>query len=226
MEIHLHPKKIVLFLSVTVGVLFILHCVSYIPVFLHWCEIPLIPFNFDCEGNLPTLFSTFLLGLCSLLATICAWTTQRQGVKSLHWWVMAVIFLGISIDESIQFHESISSVVQQTLNTGGYFLFAWVIPYSILVLAIVIFYIPFFFRLPVEMRKRMALATVLYVGGGLGVELPESYRYDHYGEDKVYHLLITLEEMLEMAGCITFIYALSSYIDRHLPKISFSITSE
>ncbi|MDF7826769.1 hypothetical protein P4B35_22270 [Pontiellaceae bacterium B12227] len=226
MEIRLHPKKIVLCLSIMVVLLFFLHCLSYLPVFLDWCVIPLIPLNFDCEGNLPTLFSSFLLGFCALLACICAWAARKQGLKSFHWWLMAIIFLGISIDESIQFHEAISGAVQDALNTGGYLLFAWVIPYSVLVVVIVAFYIPFFFRLPIRMRKWMALGALLYVAGGLGVELPESYRYDHYGEDKIYHALVTLEELLEMTGCITFIYALSSHIDRHIPNISLRITSE
>lgn len=225
MEIRLSPKKLTYALLLLTAVMLLLHSISYIGVFMGWREIPWIPINFDCEANVPTLYSTYLLGFCAFLAFLCGLGEKQAGGKYILWWLMAFVFMAVSLDEAIKIHEPISSMVRRRFDFGGYLRFAWVLPYSIIVVVLFFLYLPFIYRLPPHVRKFFILAGILYVGGGLGIEIPEGAHYDVYGQTRIYHLMITFEELFEMLGCVGFIYAFSTYLDKHLSGFRLHITS-
>jgi hypothetical protein len=53
------------------------------------------------------------------------------------------------------------------------------------------------------------MAATFYIGGAIGVELIGSHHAELYGyENWTYSMIATLEESLEMAGLIVFIWAL------------------
>lgn len=63
------------------------------------------------------------------------------------------------------------------------------------------------------MRALFVLAGGMCVGGALGMELIGGKVWGDYGRDSgVYALVNTVEEVLEMAGAIIFLYALLTYL--------------
>ena len=226
MEIRLHPKKVTRLLSSIGGVLLVFHLMGFLPFLSGDSIYPASYFNFDAEGNIPTLFSVFLLVFCAMLTGAIGVAVKRSGGKFMLWLFLGVVFLFISIDESVMIHERIGDRVQLMFNTGGYLFYAWVIPYSVMLFAFCVLYLPFFFRLPTETRKGCVIAAVLYVGGGLGMELPESAWFVSHGHDGAFMVMATVEEILEMSGCIVFIHTFCSYIDRHHPNLSLRITTQ
>ncbi len=64
------------------------------------------------------------------------------------------------------------------------------------------------------------------MGGAIGVEAISGKQASLHGEqNSTYNLIITVEELLEMAGVIVFIYALLDYISRQFTKLAFQFTS-
>ncbi len=224
MEIRLHPKSLAMFLAAVTMALGVLNLLSCIPVFMG-TGYPFGSFNFDYENNIPTLFSTLLLCFCATLAFFIARSKKSERLLFLQWLGIAAAFLFLGIDESTSLHERLTEPVRNAVGTGAIFYYAWVIPYAVLLAVFVAIYLRFFFRLPPETRKWVAIGAVLYVGGGIGLELPGGAWYELHGKDAVFYLLATFEELLEMTGCILFIYAFSSYIDRHIPDFKIRITS-
>ena len=226
MEIRLHPKKVTRVLSSIAGVLLVFHLMGFLPFLSGDSIYPASYFDFDAERNIPTLFSSFLLVFCALLIGAISIAVKRSGGKYLLWLFLGVVFLFIGIDEAVMIHERIGDRVHLMLNTDGFLYYAWVIPYGVMVIALGVFYLPFLLRLPAETRKGCVIAAVLYVGGGLGMELPQSAWFVTHGDDGVFIAIATVEELLEMSGCIVFIHTLCSYIDRHHPNLSFRITTQ
>lgn len=85
---------------------------------------------------------TLLAGGLALFA-IAAATRSAGGRFVAHWRVLGAIFVFLSFDEAIAFHEELGEWVKDAIPTGGPFLWAWVIPYSALVLIVGMAYLPF-----------------------------------------------------------------------------------
>lgn len=72
-------------------------------------------------------------------------------------------------------------------------------------------------HLPAATMLRFLMAATFYIGGAIGVELIGSSHAELHGyENWMYALIATLEESLEMAGLIVFIWALLKHpADNH-----------
>ena len=87
--------------------------------------------------------------------------------------------------------------------------FAWIIPGTLLVLVLALFYYAFCTRLPQPMNKLALWAAVLFLGGCVGFEMIGGYYSTLHGEmNLAYSSLTTGEESLELAGLVLFIRAL------------------
>ncbi len=228
MSLKLHPTMVVGVLILGVIVLMLLHILACIPMSLGVRDYPLGFFNLDGEVNLPTVYSTALLWSNALLVACIAWAGKEEGrVNRGYWLGLVLAFLFMGFDESVMLHERTMGVVRETLNTSGVLFFAWVIPYTAFTIAFVLFYRRFFFRLPKDTRKHIAIAAVLYLAGAIGIELWSGSWISVHGRDGVYYyIFVTIEESLEMLGSIAFIYAFARHIDLHIPKLFLRITSE
>ncbi|MFQ5509062.1 MAG: hypothetical protein ACE5FN_06975 [Leptospirillia bacterium] len=192
--------------------------------FGHDFLLGLVPlFDFDREFNAPSIFSVGLLLLATgLLAVIAAERRRVAGGGSLYWLGLSGVFLFVSMDELLSFHEMMIEPIRQMLGVGGVLYFAWVIPYGIGVLFLGVLYGVFLFRLPRSVRNLMLLSAVVFLGGALGVEMAGAWYMDQYlvrqdqHRDLIYALITTCEESLEMIGVILFIRALHVYISTHL----------
>jgi len=172
-------------------------------------------FDMDGEANLPTWYSTMLL-LCSaaLLASIAARTGSQTPRMSHYWWLLAFGFLAMSIDEAAMVHDLFDAPTARVLddNTHPALFYAWVVPYSLLALALGVYFLRFLWRLPANIRWRFIVAGTVYVSGALGIEFLEGLAAAESGEDSIpYAILNTVQEVMEFAGVILFIDALLLY---------------
>lgn len=173
----------------------------------------------DGEYNVPALFSFLLLITASaLLAFIALLERQRRTADAGKWAILSAGFLLMALDEAVSVHERLIEPLRVLLGGThlGIFFFAWVIPAIGLVIVLGVFFLPFLLRLPRRAASAFVLAAGIYLGGALGIELFEGWwREQHGHRNAVYHVLVSLEEGMEMLGVIVFIRALLDYLGAH-----------
>ena len=184
----------------------------------------LIPlFDVDQEQNIPTFFSVLLiLFIVLLLGTIAVLAQKERGPHVAKWAILAFGFMAMAFDEAFQFHEQLVLPLQSLLGNEnlGVFHFTWVIPGIALVLLLGVFYSRFLFQLPPRTRLFFIIAGALYLGGAIGFELIDGRYADLHGQETLaYSLLTTVEEGLEMAGLIVFIWALLMHISERYEEL-------
>jgi hypothetical protein len=114
----------------------------------------------------------------------------------------------MAYDEAFQVHERLNIPVgMHSDGSLGVFYFPWVIPGIALVFVLGLHFLRFWLHLPVATRLRFLMAATFYIGGAIGVELIGSRHAELHGyENWTYSMIATLEESLEMAGLIVFIW--------------------
>jgi hypothetical protein len=198
-------------------------------------------FNVGEDANVPTWYSSFTLLLCSLLLAVIGAAKKRRSDRfALHWTVLSVIFLLMSIDEVATIHEASGEALGSIFRSLGFslsgLLYAnWVIPGILFVFVVALAYLRFFFDLPRKMRLWFLVAGALFVVGALGMEMLSSRLSSFYGWENLQSLptnvkiLIAVqtaaEELLEMSGVVVFIYALLSYASSFVSEITVRIHS-
>ena len=182
-------------------------------------------FDFGSEANLPTLYSSVLLLLCSILLAVIGEARHRSGAPfANHWRCLAVIFLYLCVDESVSLHEHLNRPLRSFLDLPGIFHYAWVIPYSITLGFLLLVYRGFIVHLPEGTRRLFLVAGIAYVSGALGLELLGAHLAVLHGkETAVYVTVSTVEESLEMLGLLLSVYALMSYMNSELRDLRLSI---
>jgi len=186
----------------------------------------LVPlFNLSAEENVPAYFSVLLLLFAALLlAVITALEHQRQMPHIPKWGLLTAGFLYMAFDEAFSVHERLMAPLREMMGVAdpvgtvkgevvlGIFYFAWVIPGIAVVLVLGLYFMRFLLHLPASTRYRFLAAATIYLGGALGCELIGGRYAEVHGYDNwTYTFIATAEETLEMAGMITFIWALLKY---------------
>jgi hypothetical protein len=171
-------------------------------------------FDFDIEGNVPTLYSAVAVLICSgLLALIARIHWNRLDGKRYYWLGLAILFFFLGLDEGTAIHEELSDFLEEYMVAEGALYFLWVIPYSIASAVLALLYLRFVWQLPKVTRARFIAAGLLFLGGALGFEMLSAIAADRSGYDSVsYTLLYSIEELLEMLGIVLFLYALLSHL--------------
>ncbi len=221
--IDLDPRKVGWFFLAVSGLLALLNLANLIAAYLV-CDRADIStgyfaiFNLDAETNVPTLFSSVSLIFAAVLfALIAEGTRRRRGPGYVYWYGLSAIFVFLAIDESARLHEYLSAPLRSTIGASGALHFAWIIPYSILLLVFVGAYLRFVFRLPSRTRSLLIASGVVYVAGALGVEMIGGMYSDAVGRTNITYGFITMvEEMLELLGVTLLIYTLLDYIQREI----------
>ena len=185
-------------------------------------------FDLDDERNIPTLFSSLLLFMCSLLLFLIAIIENKiKSGNRYSWALLSLAFLVLSSDELLSFHERLINPVNDMVgkeNMPAFLQFAWVIPVGILLIIFVIYFRKFFLELNKRSRLNFLISFLFYTGGALGLEMIGSYYNVLHGQDNfVYKTLTTIEESLENIGVIYFIYALLIHISDIFGDIEFTI---
>jgi hypothetical protein len=186
----------------------------------------LVPlFDLDSERNVPTFFSVLLLIFAALLlAFIAVLNGRRESSDVSKWTILSFGFLYMAYDEAFNVHELLIVPVRTLLGNSnlGIFYYAWVIPGIALAFVLALFFLKFLLRLPATTMLTVLLAATLYIGGCIGFELiGGSYAESHGSKNLTYNMITTIEEGLEMAGLIVFIYALLVYIADTYKEVRF-----
>lgn len=167
-------------------------------------------FSLSYEENVPTYFSAVLLFACAVAAGVIA--VARPPFR-LHWWGIAVVAAWISLDEAVELHEHLGG----TFDTSGVLYFDWVIPATIIILALALIYVPFVRALAAPTRMRLVIAAAIYIGGALVMELPLGWWTESHGSDGLgYALIDWVEETMEMVGACLALVALVRHRQEHV----------
>jgi len=176
--------------------------------------VPLL--HVDSEGNLPAwLSSAMLLGVAALAALTASAAGRRGDRLARYWWVLACIFLFLSLDEVSEAHEQLIHPLRYALDLSGAFYWSWVIVGLAVVPAVGLAFIPFLRALPRRTTVLLVVAGGVYVAGALGLEMASGYYYSNRWErDLGYQLITTVEELLEMQGTVLFLYGVLDHMRR------------
>lgn len=170
-------------------------------------------FNFDVEQNMPTMYNALLFVLASLLCFLATKVENRGAGK---WMLLGIVFIALAVDEFTSIHEELVMPVQIALSTSGFFYFAWIIPYFVIVVVLFLILIRWLIGLPKELRAGMLVSAFMYLSGVFLMEGIGGWYYSGGGgperTDAVYYSITTVEESLEMLGLIVFIYFVSKYL--------------
>ncbi len=228
MEIIFRPKKVSLSLLLMVVLLTFIHSLVLVVyfsfdnsdgfIFIQW-------FDLDIENNVPSLYSSFALGICSVIFFIIAVHKAKPlDYEKLCWFGLGFIFLFLAIDEWFQVHEGIGNIVENYINATGLLYFPWIIPYGFAVLVFVLIYLKFILFLPKKTAILFILTGTVYLIGAIFFDMLGGREAELHGFDSVtYSILYTIEEFLEMISIVVLIYSLLSYIEREFGAICITM---
>ena len=173
----------------------------------------LLKFDVGGEQTVAAWLSSMLMLLCALLLLYLGTVKRHLGQPyAMHWLGLGLIFLGLSMDEAVGFHEMTIMPVRELLQTDGAFLYAWVVPALLFVGAVALVYLGFLWHLEPAFRLRVVLAGGLFVGGAVGFEMLEGVFASFYQQHPlVSEAAFHLEDTLEFAGILLFLNSLLLY---------------
>lgn len=216
MKIRLIPTQVLKVLLLFIFTLLILNVIGLLLHFnaegatITWYVMNF--FDFNQEGNIPAFYSAIMLLVASCLLFLITYSEKKNGGKYLPWLGLALVFLFLSFDEATEIHEIFIGFTRERLNTTGFFYYAWVIPYGIALIFMMVIYIPFFRRLPKKVFWLFMLSGAVFVTGAVGFEMLGGRTIEMYGFNVEYSIYYTIEEFLEMVGVAIFIFTLLGYI--------------
>jgi hypothetical protein len=172
----------------------------------------------------------------------------------LHWGVLSIIFLYLSLDEVATIHEALGAALERLLRhtTGfeadGAISYFWVVPGIAFVLVVALAYVRFLLHLPRTTRRLFLFAGAVFVLGALGVEMltaevmsasgpiadwivsTSGGMVDRGTANAVPTILKGLqtsgEEMFEMLGLAAFIYALLAYMRSYVEDVTVRVRTD
>lgn len=187
-------------------------------------------FYLDEEDNIPTAFSAFILLFAGIILTIIAYLSDRQNLKyKSKWAILSLGFIYLAYDEAFQLHESFGRPFKPLFEDGNYgvFFYPWVIPGIAIVLFLGLFFLRYLLALPSKTRFIFIISAILFIGGSIGVELfGGKYVEKHGFESLGYITFVTIEESLEMAGSILFIWGLLDYYKTHFKELVINFNKD
>lgn len=180
---------------------------------------------FNAEYCLPAWYTSLILALSGALLAIVTASAARNGENYLfHWAILAVMFVGLSIDEATGVHELAIDPLRNEFGLSGFFHFGWVIPAMVLVTLAGLAYLPFLLAQPDRTRLVFFAAGLLYVGGALGMELVGGKLLTLYDEASLaYQVAYCTEETLEILGTTLFVTGLLGHLKRHFGGVVLAI---
>lgn len=222
---------------------------SFCHLVLHWrVEALTLLADLDTEGNLPTLYNVLLFFIGSALFLFHGMNAPKQAARG--WKLMAAVFLFLGIDEGSQVHEKFMQFTKRLIEASGsdgsltgWFYYAWVIPYGLAVIALVLLLSRWIMGLSPQLRKRLVVSGTVYVLGAVFMEMAGGKLLEGltprdaanfpwmpcgvFGDaadcwvfmEPGYIAMYTMEETLEMTGLILCIRALLLELaarDKHL----------
>ncbi len=220
MYVHLNPKYIFKVLIIIIIILLtanIFSIAAKLNYFLDYSNQDYTRvlsnlFDFNIEKSIPTMFSSFILFFSAILLGLLGIKDKKNGLKYSPWFGLSAIFAFLSIDEMMELHEHLVTIVKTVIPASGILYYAWIIPYGIGLIILFVIYYKFLTRLPKKTLYLFILAGFIFVFGAVVIESFSGREHDLNGINTLtYCVMYTAEECLEMLGVSLFIYALLSY---------------
>jgi len=152
-------------------------------------------------------------------------TRAAHGRNVSYWSALTLLLLYLSVDEILELHERAIRPLESMFGAQSVYRH-WAI-WGLVVAALVgLLFVRFLLQLPPKTLALFLLAGVLYIGGAAGMELIGRAYADglsirlvggHYEDPSgqinlIYPLFGHIEELFEMLGVVTAIYALLTYL--------------
>jgi hypothetical protein len=185
----------------------------------------LLKFDVGNEQTVAAWFSSVLLLLCGL-GLLHIGTLKRRLAEpyAMHWLFLGFLFLALSMDESVGFHESLIDPMQALFQTGGVFHYAWIIPAIAGVLVVGAAYVGFVFHLEPQYRNLIILSGVVFLTGAVGFEMMEGAFASFYTEHLlIYETAVHVEDTLEFGGVLLFLHTVLRYAQSYCRKIAIDL---
>lgn len=230
MNIEISPKKVFTVLLVIISVLLLANSMGIIAkYFFHSDDTRFLGglitmLDFDTENNIPTLYSTFILFVNSLLFLIIALSRKQNGTDYVAWLGLMFGFFYLSLDEILGIHERLDHMIRAVFDMSGVLYYAWVIPYGVIAAVVGVIYLPFLLKLPKKIRILFVVSGIVYILGAIGFEMLGGMQDEQFGEENLFYaVLYTFEELLEMLGASLFVYSLLAYMSEQSGHIVIDI---
>lgn len=221
-------SSILKYLVIAILILLMLHFLVIISFQMGFKFAGIGKLYFDREDSLPTYFSSFLLLVsASILGLIAVLKIKDKDAFANHWAILAIIFLALSVDESVSLHESLIDPLRNSFQLTGFLKFSWVIAGGLFVLIFCFSYLKFFLALSKNMRIWFFISGAIYILGAIGFEMLGGNLFNNslepHEQSLTYQIVMTIEETIEMSGILLFIFTLLLYIKSYAPKINLAI---
>lgn len=172
-------------------------------------------FNLDKELSFPTWVNSMLAFIAGCLAWIVA-KNKHGRRKRYTWYVVALVFIGISIDEVAALHELLLQGLHILANFGegqGLLNNAWLIMLPLIIIGVIFCIRELHKNLPKNTSQQLVTALFVYLFGALVVEFL-SIPFDK--SLLIYNIgMVVVEETLEMFGIWLAIRAIMVHISNH-----------
>lgn len=210
---HIFPKSFVAICACIAAFMLVASAVGHIVFREYTADLPGFDkiVNVDEESNLPTFFSSLLLGLAGLIAWSIAPVSHVK--DSIYWRIMAVLLALMCIDEVAEIHNVPSNWIREAIGVhDGLMLNAWVLPALLISLITCAFFLNFLRRQPLWFITRMCIASASYMIGAIGLEVVGSvfeFRAGGLNYDRLttysleFSLVAVGEEIFEYTGILT-----------------------
>jgi hypothetical protein len=230
-QISIRPNQVLGTLGIISALLVLAHLVGLFMRFVLGTGEHYGLINLGHEGNIPTYFSALILLIAGLLLAVIAKCKKNNADSyTIHWTILSIGFLYLSLDEAVLLHERLGRPAREILESAQFVALlgaskteilrrAWIIPATALVVLAGGYFARFVFHLPLRSRLLFLVAGTLYIGSVVGLELAGAY----YQSDVTYSMFVTLEETGEMASILLFIHTLLTYIVNDLGGVRLDI---
>ena len=178
-------------------------------------------FTLDAERNLTSWFESATMAASSLMLFLMAvLVRQRDGRNWFHWLLLGLIFMLMSIDEEVSFHEVSVAPLRNAFGLSDIFYYSWVLLATPLVIAVGLYFIPFLLRLRRETAIRFVIAGAVFVSGALGTEFILGHLATTSGmQTFAYVAVADLQECMEITGMTMFLIALLRHLAAEAPSL-------
>jgi hypothetical protein len=223
-------RKFITFLLMIVSFLLVAGLISVYLKFVKGIEYGLgfVPlFNLDGEYNIPAFYSTLALLICAALLWYIHLHEDKKGSKqAIRWKTLSFVFIYLGLDELSGIHENFSRLAPLIWQYVPELQISrkWVMPFLPILIFFAFYFMQFYLNLPGKIKIKFAVATAIYIGGVIGVEVFGAWYSNTHDLHPIYRgLFSVVEEGLEMTGIVYFIGALLSYIHDNVSKPSIKI---
>lgn len=180
------------------------------------------------NDSLASWYIAFLLLLVAGLLGLIAFLKRRaRDGFALHWLVLALLALAVSIDKQVVIHEVSDGAVasHRRLDIVHFLENEWVLLAGASVIVVTLLYRRFLMALPSLTRTLFVAGSAVFVVGELGFRLIARYLDETTGQRSfIYRVATSAQEALVMAGVLVIIAGLLLYLQAQAGSLRVILT--